>query len=55
MTGLVDVSVSENHVRSLLHVLHNVILSHENFEKNLLKVHLCITFMDHKSMNASCV
>ena len=36
--SLADVSVSENHVWSLL--LHKVILSHENFEKKLRKVFL---------------
>ena len=46
--GLADVSVSENHVWSLL--LHKVIFSLENFGKTLLKVHFCITIIARKGM-----
>ena len=46
--GPADISVSENHVRSLL--LHEVILSLENFGKTLRKVHFCITILACKSM-----
>ena len=49
--GLADVSVSENHVKSLL--LHKVILLLENFGKMLRKVHFCITIMARKSMKDS--
>ena len=51
--GVADVSVSENHVWSLL--LHKVILSLENFWKTLRKVHFCITKMARKSMKDSYV
>ena len=39
--GLAIVSVSENHVSSL--ILHKVILSIENFRKTVRKVQFCIT------------
>ena len=48
--GVADVSVSENHVRSLL--LHKGILSLETLE-NSSKVHLCIIIMAQKSMKDS--
>ena len=47
LRGLADVSVSENHVWSLL--LHKVILSFESFRKTLRKVYFCITIMDAKA------
>ena len=48
LRGLADVSVSENHVLSLL--LHKVILSLENFGKTLRKFHFCIAIMVRKIM-----